>query len=52
MRERSPNEAHLNELDKTEFRDLIRRLCPTVTDEEFEERWLEFVELKRLKEIN
>ena len=39
----------INEYDKNEWRDVARILRPDWTDEQFEEAWLEFCELKRSK---
>lgn len=43
--------VRLHEFDKDEWRDVARRLRPKWTDEEFEEAWLEFVDLKRRKSL-
>lgn len=42
--------ALLNELDKTEMRDIARRVKPDMTDEEFERYWAAFCAAKRAKE--
>ena len=39
--------ARLDEFDKNEWRDVARRLRPDWTDDDFDEAWDEFVELKR-----
>jgi hypothetical protein len=44
-------DARLNELDKSEWRDVSRALRPDWTDEQFEAAWARFCELKRLKQI-
>lgn len=47
----SDTETRLNELDKQEMWDISRILMPTITDEEFDALWAEFVELKRKHEL-
>lgn len=37
----------LDEFDKIEWRDVARRVRPDWTDEQFEEAWREFHEMKR-----
>lgn len=36
------NSAYLNEFDKTEWFDMMRKLRPDVTREEFDKVWSEF----------
>ncbi len=48
----SPEDAareptRLNEFNKTEWRDVCRKVRPDWTDEQFEEAWAEFVEMKQ-----
>lgn len=42
----------LHELDKDEWRNVARKLRPDWTDEQFEEAWHEFCEMKRRKKIH
>jgi len=39
-------------LDKEDWREIAYTLRPDWTDEQFEEAWTEFVELKRLKSLH
>lgn len=41
--------ARLDELDRTEWADVVRRLCPDITEAELDEKWQRFIELKRQK---
>lgn len=45
-------EIPLNELDRCEMLDLKRILAPDMTDEQFAEKWEEFVKLKQQKKLN
>lgn len=42
----------LNELDRDEFRERTRSLAQNMTDEQFAEKWAEFVKLKQQKKLN
>lgn len=42
----------LNLLSKDEWRDVTRSVRPSWTDEQFEECWAEFCEMKRWKELS
>ena len=42
----------LREYSKEEFRDIARHLRPDWTDEEFEEAWEGFLDLKRRKALH
>lgn len=42
-------QTRLDEYDKTEWREVARLLKPDWTEEQFEEAWQEFLELKRRK---
>lgn len=39
--------ARLDEIDKTEWRDVVKALRPDWTDEQFDDAWDRFVEVKR-----
>jgi hypothetical protein len=39
-------DVKLNELDKTEWRDVLRRAAPHVTDEEFDAYWVNYHQRK------
>lgn len=41
------DDARLDEFDKTEWRDVCRKLRPHITDEEFDVLWAEFVAMKK-----
>jgi hypothetical protein len=43
--------GQLDEYDKEEWRAVARRLRPDWTDEQFEEAWIEFVEMKKRKKM-
>lgn len=43
---------HLNLLDKDEWREVCRKMRPDWTDEQFEEKWNEFQEIKRNKGLS
>lgn len=43
-------DCRLDELDKNEFRDVAKLLRPHIPDEEFDEQWIAFMDLKRAKE--
>ncbi|BBI47356.1 hypothetical protein [Pseudomonas phage HU1] len=46
------HEIPLNELDRVEMMDLKRILAPGMTDEQFAEKWAEFVKIKQQKKLN
>lgn len=41
----------LVQFDKYEWRDITRMVRPDITDDEFEEMWAEFAEMKANKEL-
>lgn len=41
----------LDEFDKAEWRDVARILRPDWTEDDFEDAWREFTEMKRCKEM-
>lgn len=41
--------GHLNEFDKDEWLDIARVLRPDITEDEFEDMWAEFCEMKRMR---
>lgn len=43
--------VRLNEFSKEEWRDVANRAQPDWTEEQFEAAWIEFVEMKRRKEL-
>lgn len=43
--------ARLNEFDKEEWRSVMRRARPEITEAEYDEAWAEFAEMKRRKEM-
>lgn len=42
----------LNKFSKEEWRDVVRRVRPDWTDEQFDSAWTEFQELKRSKALH
>ena len=46
------DETKLNEYDKEEWRLVQRAIRPDWTDEQFEEAWHEFVEMKNKKQLS
>ena len=40
-----------DESDKEEWRSVMRAVRPDLSDEEFDEQWLEFMKLKREKQL-
>lgn len=44
--------ARLDQFDKVEWRDVVRRVRPDWTDEQFEQAWAEFIEMKRRKSLS
>ena len=45
-------DARLHEFDKAEWREVVRKVRPELTDEEFERDWAEFVRLKKRKALH
>lgn len=41
--------CHLDELDREEWRAVMRKLCPDLDDGEFDRAWAEFQRLKALR---
>jgi len=46
------DDTRLNEYDADEWFDLARSLNPNLTRDQFDKQWQEFVELKRMKQLN
>lgn len=44
--------VNLNEYDKDEWHDIVRTIKPDLSQEEFDEMWEEFVQMKARKQVN
>ncbi len=44
--------ARLNEFDEQEWREVVRKVRPDWTDEQFDRAWREFVRMKHQKSLN
>jgi hypothetical protein len=44
-------DARLNEFDREEWRDIARIFRPDWTEEDFDDAWKEFIEMKRRKSL-
>jgi hypothetical protein len=44
--------VRLDEFTKDEWRDIARKVCPEWTDEQFDEAWTEFENLKLEKRLH
>ena len=52
MKQRVKKQARLDEFDKTEWRDVARRLRPDWTEADFEREWNAYFEWKQRRALN